>query len=148
MNDVRSKLDGIADIEPPLLPPDSGTEIIIFSILGIGLVLLLAYLFWRYRYSLRGQARRRLLQLQQVQLSTSADNRYTAYQLAAILRIGLGLRQVSESTPLPSKIAPHRARWHAFVQQLYHARYAPADVTDGVIISLIKDATFWLRRWP
>lgn len=148
MNDARSKLEGIADIEPPLLPPESSTDIIIFSILATILLLYVAYRFWRYRYSLRGQAMRRLVRLQQAPIPTAEDRRYATFQLAAILRLGLNLQQVSASTPLPSRLTPFQTRWRAFVQQLYSARYAPADVTDGVITSLLEDAAFWLRRWP
>lgn len=148
MNEARSKLEGIADIEPPLLPPESNTDIIVFSILATTLLLYIVYRFWRYRYSLRGQAMRRLAHLQQAAIPTAVDKRYATFQLAAILRIGLNLQQVSESTLLPTRLTPYQTRWHAFVQQLYCARYAPADVTDGVISSLLEDAAFWLRRWP
>ncbi len=148
MNNTRSKLEGIADIEPPLLPPESGTDIIVFGIIATLLLLYAAYLFWRYRYSLRGQARRKLTHLQQLLISTATDNRYAAFQLAAILRIGLNLQQVSDSTPLPARLSPLQTRWHTFSRTLHNARYSPADITDDDINNLLKDATFWLRRWP
>jgi hypothetical protein len=148
MNDTLGRLNGIADIAPPLLPAESNTALVMLILAASVIVLLLLLLTWRRFHSRRGQARRQLRACQANHNARQISNRHAAYEIAAILRHGLGLQQISRATPLPPRIHAQGQRWQTFIQSLHAARYVPADCPDQQLAQLFAEATFWLRRWP
>lgn len=147
MNESAGKLQGILDIEPPLLPPEAGAETILAMLLAAA-VAILALLLWRRARSPRARARRGLAGLRSSHIQARIDARSAAFQLAALLRAGLGVAQIDRATPLPARLESHRQRWQSFLDELGDARYTRTPCSDDRLAALLAEAHFWLRRWP
>ena len=161
MQETPTGLEGILDIEPPVVPMFYGWEthglmIICIAILVIALLLVTVFLFWKRYFSTRGKAHRRLDALRNhfnQQLITQnkgllIDNHPDIFRLSEILRDGLNLQQVSSRTPLPDKLGSHKDQWQTFVEQLSFARYSPSGYVSAQVDELFEDAGFWLKNWP
>jgi hypothetical protein len=161
MQDTPTGLEGILDIEPPVVPmfygwESGGLPIIFILIAVVALLLVTAFLFWNRYFSTRGKAQRRLVALRNHfnrKLITHnkeqpIDNHPEVFRLSEILRDGLNLQQVSGLTPLPDRLGSHKDQWQAFVEHLSFARYSPSGYPSAQIDSLFEDAGFWLKHWP
>ena len=146
MNETSTTLQKMLDIEAPLLPADH-TALFIAAGCGILLGLVLLVLWWRHYTGNRSRARRRLSRLQQATSHHTTDPQYRAYQLATILRIGLGLSRLTATTPLPARLHNRQAEWQSFIQQLDQFRYAKQAASAADLEPLFAQASFWLRRW-
>lgn len=159
MATVTGSLQGIADIEAPSVPITNDAELV-FA--GIILLLLLAagcYRFWQRYFSRRGRARR---SLSRIRTSVDKDNgnakgnnkdnavnsQLAAFQIADIMRQGLGLKQISSHIHLPFTIPALKIRWQQFEKKLSSARYAPVHLNQDELVDLIDDAQYWLQKWP
>jgi len=90
--------------------------------------------------SLADQAPQRLAQIQQQWQSGELDQRATAYQLATLLRLGLGLRQLDLHTP--TQLTGQEIEWQATIQDLQQLRYQPDSKAR------LNDETFTtIRGW-
>jgi hypothetical protein len=148
MNESQNRLAGIQDIMPPLPPAEDSTTLYILVTAAAILIVLLVAAIWHSRHSLRALARRRLARLQTDYQTQKSGRRYTVFQLAAIVRIGLCQQQLSVHTSLPAGIAGYRQRWNDFITMLDAARYASAECDETTLDSMFTEAEFWLRRWP
>jgi len=109
------------------LPPAPNWWTLIWTITGLVMALvIIGLIIWRKNKSrsnksLAEQAPRRLAQIQQQWLSGELNQRTTAYQLATLLRIGLGLKQLDQHTP--AQLAGYEIEWQAMIQNLQQLRY-------------------------
>lgn len=148
MSSAPYTVDGIVDIEPPLLPPETNWDVLVIAVAALLLSAVLITMLWRRHHGLRGWARRCISQLHTANLRQQIDVRQAAFRIAEVLRTGLDLHQVSRATHLPHQLEGQQQRWDSFTDQLSRARYAPARCSRQEIEALLSEATFWLRRWP
>jgi hypothetical protein len=122
------------------------------------LLIILATLIFRHFTSTRSQARRHLHQLQRAVKSKhecndnnnidTVDARETAYQLARLLAIGVGINGITSSTSLPVELTHYHERWQRFTNALSTARYDSQYSHPSSLDELFKDTLFWLKNWP
>ncbi len=111
------------------LPPAPNWWPLIWMVTGLVMALaIIGLIIWRMNRSkstktLADAAPQRLTQIQQQWLSGELDQRTTAYQLATLLRLGLGLKQLDPHTP--AQLADHEIEWQATIQRLQQLRYQP-----------------------
>lgn len=139
-------LQGLADIETPAAP-DWST----FYLLAGGIALLvcgaIAWGVWRRRRPARaavrgGVALHRLAALQADWQRGAIDDRAAAYQLATILRLGLGLEQLPAQCPALPQISA--AAWQTTLATLARYRYAP-QVPDQLPPAVFATVRRWLQ---
>jgi len=156
MQENPTALEGILDIEPPIMPLLYALELNAPSIIFITLLIisaLFATIFLlRHRYfSIRGKAHRRLKTLQNhfsVQSKQQLDTHHAIFELSHVLRDGLNLKQLSKLTHLPDRLKSNKTSWEEFITQLSIARYSPTDLTPEQVDALFENARFWLKSWP
>jgi len=147
MPDSTDPLTRLADIEPPLPPADHTGLVILLGLLAVGLAML-GVGCWRRYYSPRGRALRKLAQQKAILASANVDCRQLAYQLATLLRLGLGLPRLPAELPPHGRLAALQARWQDFVSRLDRLRYATADNDNQAELErLFAEARFWLKTW-
>ncbi len=132
------------------LPPEPNWWPLIWIIIAVvGLALLLTgLLIWQKRTSSShntpaDQATQRLNQLQQAWQRGDLDQRHTAYQLATLLRLGLGLRQLDNTTP--AFLSDQQIQWQTTINTLQQLRYQSSSdkpLTDKTFDSIRS----WLKR--
>lgn len=111
------------------LPPEPNWWPLIWTVAGLVTVLLtIGLLIWRKnkvssRKTLADEAPQRLKQIRQQWQSGELDQRNTAYQLATLLRLGLGLKQLDHNTP--EQLADQQQQWQTTIKQLQQLRYQP-----------------------
>ena len=111
------------------LPPEPNWWPLIWTITGLVMALvIIGLIIWRMNKSksnksLADAAPQRLTQIQQQWQNGQLDQRTTAYQLATLLRIGLGLKQLDSHTP--AQLADNEIEWQATIQNLQQLRYQP-----------------------
>lgn len=111
------------------LPPEPDWWPLTWSVAAIALSTLILVLVIRQKRKLSPQqtpaaeAAHRLQQLQHAWQTGELEARDAAYQIATLLRLGLGLRQL-EPTP-PPQLAHQAAEWHALLSALAQLRYQP-----------------------
>ncbi len=143
MSESLSPLPGMVDIVLPAPPEDNALVFIVLpALLLVGLLLVW---LWRERLSVRGRARHQLRQLQ-TRLPLAQET--FAWQLAAIVRLGLQLKRLTANTGLPDKPGLQASRWRAFVSRLDQARYAGMKLDEDERRHLPDEARYWLRKWP
>ncbi len=130
-------LQRLADIEPPPAPDWQPT-----LLTGGALFLVLALLLVAWRLARRPQspqrtALQRLQYLERQWQQGRCSERETAYRLAAILRLGLGLASL-QTTPDPR----HGREWQQLIQQLDELRYQPQP--PRLTATLFHSARRWL----
>ena len=109
------------------LPPEPNWWPLIWTVSAIVIaVLIFGLILWRNNkaksnHSLADEAPQRLKQIQQQWQNGELDQRNTAYQLATLLRLGLGLKQLDHNTP--EQLADHQIEWQATIQRLQQLRY-------------------------
>lgn len=121
----------LADIEPPAEPA-------LWPLFVIGLAICIAIaalLLWGYlRYSdkkpqpvrepsLAQQATARLAAIEAAWQLGEIDARETAYRLSTVLRLGLGLPQLSEQCP--QLLTEERKQWQQTIKLFEQLRYKP-----------------------
>ncbi|GMR08996.1 MAG: hypothetical protein BMS9Abin26_2008 [Gammaproteobacteria bacterium] len=151
MNDQQTILHGIADIEPPPLPAEAGTELLFWAVIIMVLLLpLLGALRVHYQQP-RQTAIRKLRHLRNSLLSSSmvssSANRRVAYEIARIFREGLGVHVLAASIPLPHSLQHQRHHWNEFMSDIDNARYSVAGCSDEQVSALISRANYWLKSW-
>lgn len=146
--EVTGALDaGLLDVELPA--PEALAVTPLLPWLGLAVLLLLtAGLLWRWRYSPRGLARRRLQGLERAARAGRLPPREAVLHLAQALRLGLGLPRLSPQCTPSALPAGQVTRWHDFLVALEAARFAPAGCSADAARALILEARYWLRRWP
>ena len=109
------------------LPPEADWSSLIWAITGLVIAItIISLIAWkknqaRSSKNLSDQAPQRLKQIQQQWQSGELDQRNTAYQLATLLRLGLGLKQLDQHTP--AQLADQQIEWQATIQRLQMLRY-------------------------
>jgi len=128
------------------LPPAPDWWPLIWTVTALVMALVIIGLItWRMNKSrpnktLADQAPQRLAQIQQQWHSGQLNQRATAYQLATLLRLGLGLKQLDQHTP--AQLAEHEIEWRATIQNLQQLRYQPDSKAR------LNEATFsTIRGW-
>ncbi len=130
------------------LPPQPDWWPLIWTLTAIALAALVLALLVRYKRkpsserSPAAEATRRLGRLRQAWQTGELESRQAAYQLATLLRLGLGLRQL-DHTP-PPHLADQRPEWQATLATLEQLRYQPhseARLTDP----LFNQIQGWLK---
>jgi hypothetical protein len=156
MSDALQTTHGLLDIEPPVLPVDSG---LMTTFIAIALIFLLIILTWsaiHHYTSTRSQARQRLRHLRKSVTRKhgnnnnidSVDSRDTAYQLARLFAVGVGINGITSSTTLPVELNHHHERWQRFTSDLSAARYASQCSHPSSLDELFRETFFWLKCWP
>jgi len=150
--------DAILDIELPVAHVESGLTVTLTLIAAFILSSILSWFIVRHYNSRRSQARRRLCQLRRSLNSVSdinntlgqvsTDSRETAFRLARLFSVGVGINGVTSSTPLPAQIDQYHERWQRFTADLSTARYACQPGLSPNLDSLFNETLFWLRHWP
>ena len=158
MRDSQTAEHAILDLELPVAPIDNDHTVIFIVIIALILISILSWLGLRRHNSYRSQARRRLRQLRKSvenrrQTYTtvdkvSAENRQTAFRLARIFSVGIGINSVTSTTALPAQLHQYHERWQRFTTDLSTARYASQTIQQSKINSLFSEALFWLKHWP
>ena len=111
------------------LPPEPNWWPLIWTVTSLVMALaIIGLIIWRInktrsKKTLADAAPQRLMQIQQQWQDGELDQRNTAYQLATLLRIGLGLKQLDSHTP--AQLAEHEIEWQATIQRLQQLRYQP-----------------------
>lgn len=148
-----SSLEGIIDIEPPIIPLLYDLETIALNIalsglIIIGLLLIISAVVWRQYFSTKGKSRYQLRKLQK-QLSGEKINDHTAAcEISRIIRNNLSLNHILKRTHLPGEIVKHKDRWDVFSERLSIACYSSSDNEKEVTGLLFDDAYFWVNTWP
>ena len=158
MKDSLQTSHGLLDIEPPVAPADTDLATPLIGMALIILLIILATLTIRHFTSYRSQAKRRLHQLQRSVKSKhgcndnnnidAADTRETAYQLARLLAMGVGINGITSSTTLPVELTHYHDRWQRYTNALSTARYDSQYSHPSCLDELFKDTLFWLKNWP
>ena len=158
MKDSLQTSYGLLDIEPPVVPADTGLATPLTGMALTILLIILATLIFRHYTSTRSQARRRLRKLQRSVKNKHkrddnndidvVDVRETAYQLARLLAVGVGVNGITCSTTMPVELTDHHERWQNFTSALSTARYDSQYSHPSSLDELFKDTLFWLKNWP
>lgn len=148
MNDEQLQQLGqqLADIE---LPPEPNWWPLIWIVLGFLLIqTLFTVIMLKKRRSaanktLPDDAQQRLQQIQQQWQHDELNSRDAAYQLATVLRLGLGLKQLKQ-TP-PEFLSDQRTQWQSVIKQLQQLRYEAncKAILNDELFSTIQD---WLKQ--
>ena len=119
-------LSQLADILPPSVP--SGSDWMLLIIAGFICLVVIVALLWfaKKRYSRRSdlparEALRKLAALRAAWQARSISDREAAYRLAALLRLGLALPQLTPQ--LHSAAMDNEQSWHETLAQLNALRY-------------------------
>ena len=136
----------LADIE---LPPEPNWWPLIWIVLVFLLIqTLLTIIMLKKRKAatkklLPDEARQRLQQIHQQWQHGELESRDAAYELATLLRLGLGLKQLKYGPP--TSLSHQTKEWQAVIEQLKQLRYqANSDIT-------LNEETFntiqaWLKQ--
>lgn len=160
MNETELKVitQKLADVEAP--PPPEWQPLISASVtVAVAVVLAVALIRLRSRRAHPAKAadasREALHQLQQLQRAWQrgeSDDQESAYRLATLLRLGLGLDQLTE-TPPPA-LSAEAQPWRELMQQLNRLRYQPPAVHedegqggDEIGAQLTPDSFARIERW-
>jgi len=139
-------LNGILNIEP-LPAPQINWEPVLFSAIGLLIILLVAIFFYaRYR-STRGITKHKLRILHFEFEKQQIGSHDTAFQLANIMQQGLRLHALSHATELPKQLEAHQARWNTFIQNLCNARYSSHEYPKNEMQLLFSDVKFFVGLW-
>ena len=141
-------IDGIYDIQPLPIPPLSLLEISIATILIVSIISVISYFSWRILYSKKSIARRKINQLHNDYLTDNINSHNAIYQLCFITKEALGLKKLSNNTPLPKKLNPHITQWINFSDNLSTLRYKKSYDNKLVLDHVFSDALFWIKHWP
>lgn len=152
----------LADVELPA-PPDWQPTVVAAIVVATAVLLAIGLIYLRSR---RGQSAKlpiasrealyQLRRLQQAWQRNEIDDHDTAYRLATLLRLGLGLNQLTETPPAP--LMSEEPQWQTLLQQLAQLRYRPQPDDSGAEFNQetqadekITEETFnqiaqWLQR--
>ncbi len=146
-NTALKKLDGIYDIQPPLIPEPGILEngLILAAIVIILSVIL--YLFWLTNYSNKGLNKRKIKKLHKIYNDNNISSHDAIYQLCHFLRQGLQTRHISANTELPTKLQRHKKQWLSFTNSLYDLRYKKLHGSNVNLDKAFCDSLYWLRVW-
>ncbi len=140
-------LQGLADIEWPAAPDWS---LFYLTAAAITLVLgaIVAYSIWRWRRPARRVDRHVLALAKLAALQTNwqrgaIDDRAAAYQLATILRLGLGLEQLTTGCPDLPHVSP--TAWRTMIALLHRYRYS-LQAPDKLPAAAFASIRGWLQR--
>jgi len=144
---MQADIEIIRDIELQIPVQDNNTLLITVVVLlfTMGIISIVAYRRSRGRRNIAVRSVKRLARAHQ---SGSISNNACAYEIAALMQHGLNLTQVSAGTSFPESLTGQRSRWYSFVNRLDQARYTMASIPASSMKQLLRDAEFWLRRWP
>jgi flagellar biogenesis protein FliO len=157
MSNALQTTQGLLDIVPPATPAGTNLLMLITGMSLIILLMILAILAIRYFSSYRWQARRQLRQLQRsIKKLGSNDNynlekidvRETAYQIARLFTVGVGINGINSLTTLPVGLSHHHERWQRFTWALSSARYGRQNSHPSSLDELFRETHFWLKNWP
>lgn len=140
-------LQKLADVIPPAAPDDTTWWLGVSAVVVIVATAAAAVLWWR-KWPARAVALSPHIaaqtQLQQLRTSWEAKtigDRDAAYRLAAILRLGLALPQLSDAPPLAA--ADDAALWRETLRQLRELRYTAASAAP-MSAAIFDHAHRWL----
>lgn len=140
--ELNARLAGIE------LPPEPNWWPLVWTVVALAAALLILVVVIRERRKTApartpaAAAARRLELLQQAWQNGELAPRDTAYQLATLLRLGLGLRQL-DRTP-PPQLADQEAEWHALLGVLQQLRYRP-DSDTRISARTFSQIRGWLQ---
>ena len=148
--ELKTITQRLADLELPPAP-DWQTPIVAAIVVVVALLLAVAvvYLHSRRKHAGNGSdsIREALHQLQRLQLAwqqQKINDHDAAYRLATLLRLGLGLKQLTE-TPPPSLIN-QQPQWQVLLQQLTRLRYTPTESHSPLTIDAFNQVEKWLKQ--
>ena len=144
MQNERASSQGIIDIIVPVIPESDVISIMTIIVVAIIILASLLYL-WRMYMTPKGMAKRRLANLLHQNSSDMNNNKNSVYQLADVLKQGLGLTCLTQTTTSPVKTQRRDPSWNTFVQRLDSARYSANDLTHEALLRLMLDAKRWLK---
>ena len=138
----------LASLELPPAP-DWHTLIIATIVVMVALLLAVALIYLRSRRQQPGhiddQSREALHQLHLLQRQWQEQNisdHDAAYRLATLLRLGLGLSQLTHTAP--PALTTQQQRWQQLQQQLAQLRYSPAASRPPLSLDLFTQIEAWL----
>lgn len=137
----------LAGIEPP---PGPNWWPLIWMLVGIAIaavLLIIWVLRWRHKsgpnQTPAATAIQRLNRLRQAWQTGELESRQAAYQLATLLRLGLGLRQLDHTPPPP--LAGQQPQWQATITLLQQIRYQP-DSNAKLTEQTFSQIQQWLKH--
>lgn len=123
----RELLQQLADIE---LPPPPNYDVLGWSAIVVVAILIAVAIAWQRRYEIikmtrppKSTALRKLREIEKAWRSRTLTDREAAFQLATVLRLGLGLAQLTSACP--TLIQTHREHWAPTIALLEALRYPP-----------------------
>ncbi len=149
MNDTGT-LSRLADIELPAAPDWQPFIIAAAVIIAITLILTAAWLAWRSRKHSTGNrqtatpiatAQTRLEQIRMDWQAGKMDDREAAYRLATLLRLGLGLPQLTSECP--AHLAANQTAWRDMLHLFEQLRYQQAPQVT-LTLEVFQRAKNWL----
>lgn len=149
MNDTAT-LSRLADIELPATPDWQPFIIAAAAIVAITAILIAAWLVWRSRKCRAGNrqsatplatVQTRLEQTRMEWQAGKMDDREAAYRLATLLRLGLGLPQITPECT--AHLAADQTAWQDTLHLFEQLRYQQAPQT-GLTVDVFQRAKQWL----
>ena len=146
IKDIKlEKVEGIYDIQVVVPSIFSGIELLLGTIIFIGLT---SYLCWRLFYSRKGIAKRQIKKLQNLYLKNKITEHDAIYQLCSHLQQGLKLKQLKIDSDLPEKLTAHSNKWLRFTKNISTLRYKTNSENELKLDTIFMDSLFWLKVWP
>lgn len=136
----------LADIE---LPPMPNYDSIIWGVIGLITLLVACAIVWRRLHKIAQPAHKAtvaLIKLQEVEIlwrTKALTPRETAFRLACLLRLGLGLAQLTGDCP--ASLKTYRQSWSDTITMLDQIRY-PAQIPTDLPYSTFEVIRQWLTE--
>lgn len=145
MNEPQTVLQGLLEIEPPQMPPDTGNLLSFWPLFMLALIVLIAgYIGIRYYRSRERKARRLFRETAAQFRQQQIDARQMSFLLAATLQYGLGQPGHARSENGERDAGARALRWQQFQHALSKARYAGAQSEIDAQF-LLQETEYWLR---
>ena len=141
-------IDGIYDIQPLTEPALSLFEIALFSISLIIFISFISTILWKYLYSKKAIAKRKIKTLQKKYQLNGINEHDAIYQLCLITKQGLKLKNLNSNVFLPHKLASEKQKWQNFIINITNKRYQKKTKSTIDMHKLFSDSLFWLKVWP
>lgn len=149
-DDLKEITQQLADVELPPAP-DWQPIIVAATVVIIALLLSIGVVYLRSRRKQAGvvpdRSREALYQLQLLQHKwqlQEINDHDAAYQLATLLRLGLELKQLTET--VPPALTNQQPQWQTLLQQLTQLRYTATDDSTPLTSEAFTQVAAWLKQ--